>query len=143
MLTVILESNSITGINALFIFGMPLVYVGSTWVYSVMSPRLDYYGVFAQTMRIEHWAFVVIAVAALYLPHQWAHQAFDAKRPSAVTVKRKAAITLQRKNAAARASSAVHRWLAEWLTTGDDEILSEVQPFVRAPGTRGVDRTLV
>jgi len=140
--TVVLESNSITFINALFIVGMPIVYLGSTYVYSILSPRLDYYGVFAQTMRCDHWAFVVVAVAILYLPHQWVHQALDASRPNAVTLKRKAAIAMQREHAASRASTPLRKWLARWLTTGEDEVQAEVAPFARGREPRA-DRRLV
>ncbi|RNF09721.1 putative phospholipid-translocating P-type ATPase (flippase) [Trypanosoma rangeli] len=50
MLTMIFESHSITFLNALWIFGMPIIYVISTSLYSSIS-RLQYFGVWDNTIN--------------------------------------------------------------------------------------------
>ncbi|KAH9580003.1 P-type ATPase [Trypanosoma melophagium] len=67
MLTLIFESHSITFLNAIWIFGMPPVYVGITALYSYLS-RGQYYGVWGKTMNIISFLTAVGIGCALVLP---------------------------------------------------------------------------
>jgi phospholipid-translocating ATPase len=118
--TVILESNSITGWNFAFLVLMPVLYIASTLTYSSMT-EFEYYGVFMESMRSCHWLFVILAVAVLYLPHQWFRQYQLLKAPKLVEKAREATILLQRAEKAQHAHTASEKFLAEWITESDDE----------------------
>ncbi|ORC90848.1 phospholipid-translocating P-type ATPase (flippase) [Trypanosoma theileri] len=67
MITLILESHSITFLNAIWIFGMPPVYAGITALYSHLS-RGQYYGVWGKTMNIISLLTAFGIAAVLVLP---------------------------------------------------------------------------
>nr|CCC48513.1 putative phospholipid-translocating P-type ATPase (flippase), fragment [Trypanosoma vivax Y486] len=67
MLTLLLESNSITFLNSIAILGMPPVYVLFTTLYS-SSPSIQYYGVWNQTINLFPFLMVFVVVCALVVP---------------------------------------------------------------------------
>lgn len=66
--TVVLESNSITWINAVVIFGMPLFYYVTVYAYSSI-PKFAYYGVFQRTDSVSGLLIALAIAAVLWMPH--------------------------------------------------------------------------
>jgi phospholipid-translocating ATPase len=113
--TVVIESNSITPLNAIAIFGMPFAYLAVTATYSSI-PRLQYYSVFARSMRLEHWLFAFVATALLFMPHYVWTVVRMRLWPNAVDIARRNEIAKQRRSPLGRSS-----WLRQWITFSDQE----------------------
>lgn len=66
--TVIIESRSITWINAAGLVGMPALYLVITFAYSSI-PRFQYYGVFARCFSTPFVLGAMVLTATLFVPH--------------------------------------------------------------------------
>lgn len=66
--TVVIESNSMTIINLIVVFGMPVFYYFTVFAYSSI-PSFAYYGVFSKSDNIQGFLFAFSIAAVLFLPH--------------------------------------------------------------------------
>ncbi|KEG15608.1 phospholipid-translocating P-type ATPase (flippase) [Trypanosoma grayi] len=67
MLTLLLESHTITFLNAFWIFGMPLLYVAATSAYSSI-PKFQYFGVWTNSISVASFLTVFGVAFMLVLP---------------------------------------------------------------------------
>lgn len=67
VVTVLMESHTVTALNAIFIFGMPVVYVAANMIYSSLE-SFYYYGVWKKTTDIVSFLTCIAVVSALVVP---------------------------------------------------------------------------
>lgn len=94
MITVFLESHSITTINALWLVGMPVFYLLSTLGYSGV-PNLQYFGVLRKTLHVESWLAATGIAVVLTMPVVAFYGLREAMQPSSRGVLRSAELKRQ------------------------------------------------
>ncbi|RNF26405.1 putative phospholipid-translocating P-type ATPase (flippase) [Trypanosoma conorhini] len=127
MLTMIFESHSITFLNALWIFGMPVIYVAATAVYSSI-PRLQYFGVWKNTMNLSSFLAALVVACVLVLPVLGVLVLRRAINPDVRDVLRTAAVeNRMRRQMRWRSGSFLSR-LGRWLLCVSEEASSLLRP---------------
>ena len=118
LFTVLIESHTITIINAIGLLGMPLVYFVFTVAYSSV-PRFDYYGVFDRTMNMPMALVVFLMCAILFLPHLLFHCARLNFSPNMVELFRAVEVLEQQR----MSSNILRHRLANKMLTGTERAI--------------------
>lgn len=113
LLTVYMESHSVTYWNALFLLGMPLFYVLATYVFSSI-PHLEYFGVFQRTLGPEGLLAAFGIAAALVIPCLLCLTIREASSPNCHDVLRRSELKRQKKLMAMKSYSSCQSWWVRW-----------------------------
>ena len=93
-MTVCCESNSLTLLNVASIVGMPLFYMFVSWTYANIA-RLQFYGVFQETLSAQLILVSMAVAIALFLPRLIVQVALNIRSPSVKQVMRNDEVTRQ------------------------------------------------
>ena len=94
VMTVCCESNSLTLLNVASIVGMPLFYMFVSWTYANIA-RLQFYGVFQETLSAQLILVSMAVAIALFLPRLIVQVALNIRSPSVKQVMRNDEVTRQ------------------------------------------------